>query len=215
MFMDIQAIWDQACVVMHREMTEVTFNTWIKAALRPIGAEGDTFYIEAVTDFYYSFVVPRYSVLIGNSLSEVAGRPIKAKILTPTQADKYRAGAAVEDKPTERANLNPKYTFDTFIVGPSNNQHFNLYSSIECQVVPANGYSEGQVQQAIAEVFRQEMPTTATFEYSNMSREVAEQAGSNTTTVIYCICVVLIYLILGVMDSRVAVDKALASRILV
>ncbi|MBO6059372.1 MAG: efflux RND transporter permease subunit [Bacteroidaceae bacterium] len=83
------------------------------------------------------------------------------------------------------------------IVGPSNNQHFNLYSSIECQVVPANGYSEGQVQQAIAEVFRQEMPTTATFEYSNMSREVAEQAGSNTTTVIYCICVVLIYLILG------------------
>ena len=82
-------------------------------------------------------------------------------------------------------------------VGPSNNQHFNLFSCIECQVVPASGYSEGQVQQAIAEVFRQEMPATATYEYSNMSREVAEQAGSNTTTLIYCICAVLIYLILG------------------
>ena len=74
--MDIQAIWDQACMVMHREMTEVTFNTWIKAALHPLGAEDDQFYIEAVTDFYYSFVVPRYSVLISNSLSEVAGRPV-------------------------------------------------------------------------------------------------------------------------------------------
>ena len=93
--MDIQAIWSQACAAMHREMTEVTFNTWIRAALRPLGAEGDQFYIEAVTDFYYSFVVPRDSVLISNALSEVAGRPVKAKILTPAQAEKYRAGAAI------------------------------------------------------------------------------------------------------------------------
>lgn len=83
------------------------------------------------------------------------------------------------------------------IVGPSNNQHFNLFSSITCQIVAANGYSEGQVQEVIAEVFRQEMPTTATYEYSGMSRETAETAGSNTTTIIYCICVILIYLILG------------------
>ncbi len=83
------------------------------------------------------------------------------------------------------------------MVGPSNNQHFNLFSSIECQVVPASGYSEGQVQEVIAEVFRQEMPTTATYEYSSMSRETAEAAGSNTTTLIYCICIVLIYLIMA------------------
>ncbi len=83
------------------------------------------------------------------------------------------------------------------IVGPSNNQHFNLFSSIECQVVPASGYSEGQVQEVIAEVFRQEMPNTATYEYSSMSRETAEAAGSNTTTLIYCICIILIYLIMG------------------
>ena len=83
------------------------------------------------------------------------------------------------------------------IVGPSNNQHFNLFSSIECQVVPASGYSEGQVQDVIKEVFRQEMPSTATYEYSGMSRETAETAGSNTTTMIYCICVILIYLILA------------------
>ncbi len=83
------------------------------------------------------------------------------------------------------------------IVGSSNNQHFNLFSSITCQVVPANGYSEGEVQEVIAEVFRQEMPQTATYEYSSMSRETAEQAGSNTTTLIYCICIILIYLIMG------------------
>ena len=83
------------------------------------------------------------------------------------------------------------------IVGPSNNQHFNLFSSIECQVAPAGGYSEGQVQEVIKEVFRETMPSTATYEYSSMSRETAEMAGSNTTTLIYCICIVLIYLIMG------------------
>ena len=137
--MDIQAIWDQACAVMHREMTEVTFNTWIKAALKPLGAAGDQFYIEAVTDFYYSFVVPRYSVLIGNSLSEVAGRPIKAKILTPSQAEKYRSGAAVEEKPAENANLNPKYTFDTFVVGSNN--RFAHAAALAVAEAPADAYN--------------------------------------------------------------------------
>ena len=85
----------------------------------------------------------------------------------------------------------------TEIVGPSNNQHFNLFSSIECQVSAAGGYSEGQVQEVIKEVFRETMPSTATYEYSSMSRETAEAAGSNTTTLIYCICIVLIYLIMG------------------
>ena len=83
------------------------------------------------------------------------------------------------------------------IVGPSNIQHFNLFQSITCSITTANGYSEGEAQQAIEEVFRQEMPTTATYEYSGMSREVAEAAGSNATALIYIICVVLIYLILG------------------
>ena len=83
------------------------------------------------------------------------------------------------------------------IVGPSNIEHFNLFQSITCQVVPASGYSEGEAHKAIAEVFRQEMPASATYEYSGMSREVEEQAGSNATAVIYLICAILIYLILA------------------
>ncbi|MBR6866960.1 MAG: efflux RND transporter permease subunit [Prevotella sp.] len=83
------------------------------------------------------------------------------------------------------------------IVGPSNIQHFNLFQSITTSITTAGGYSEGQAHKAIEEVFRQEMPPTATYEYSDMSREVEESANSNTTTIIYIICVVLIYLILA------------------
>ena len=83
------------------------------------------------------------------------------------------------------------------IVGTSNIEHFNLFQSITCYITAASGYSEGQAHKAIAEVFKETMPVTATYEYSGMSREVAEAEGSNTTTLIYIICVVLIYLILA------------------
>ena len=82
-------------------------------------------------------------------------------------------------------------------VGPSNIEHFNLFQSITCNIMAAIGYSEGQAHDAIAEVFKETMPATATYEYSGMSREVEEASGSNTTALIYIICVVLIYLILA------------------
>ena len=83
------------------------------------------------------------------------------------------------------------------IVGPPNIEHFNLFQSISCFITAGSGYTEGDAHKAIAEVFKEEMPTTATFEYSGMSRELEEAAGSNATAFIYIICAILIYLILG------------------
>ena len=83
------------------------------------------------------------------------------------------------------------------IVGSSSQNHFNLFQSISCSVTPATGYSEAQAQQAIAEVFKDNMPTYCSYEYGSMSREVAASAKDNTTLIIYLICVILIYLILG------------------
>jgi hydrophobe/amphiphile efflux-1 (HAE1) family protein len=83
------------------------------------------------------------------------------------------------------------------IVGPANIEHFNLMQSITCFVTPGSGFTEGDVHRVIAEVFKEEMPATATFEYSGMSRELEEAAGSNATSLIYVICAILIYLILA------------------
>ena len=83
------------------------------------------------------------------------------------------------------------------IVGPANIEHFNLFQSITCFVTAGSGYTEGDAHKAIAEVFKEEMPSTATYEYSGMSRELEEAAGSNATALIYVICAILIYLILA------------------
>ena len=83
------------------------------------------------------------------------------------------------------------------IVGSSSTKHFNLYQSISCSVTPGNGYSEAEAHQVIAEVFKETMPNYCTYEYGSMSREVEESAKSNMTVLIYLICIILIYLILG------------------
>ena len=83
------------------------------------------------------------------------------------------------------------------IVGSSSMKRFNLIQCISCFVSQASGYSEAQAHKAIAEVFRQTMPTSSTFEYGSMSREVEESSNSNMTVLIYGICIILIYLILG------------------
>lgn len=83
------------------------------------------------------------------------------------------------------------------VVGSASVEHFNLYQSITCSVMSASGYSEGDAHKAIAEVFKEVMPAGYSYEYSGMSREVEESAGSNATALIYVICVILIYLILA------------------
>ena len=83
------------------------------------------------------------------------------------------------------------------IVGASSIEHFNLFQSITCFVQAAGGYTEGDAHKVIAEVFKETMPNGYSYEYSGMSRELEEAAGSNATALIYIICVILIYLILA------------------
>ena len=83
------------------------------------------------------------------------------------------------------------------VEGAEIDTRFNLYSSIKAQVNAAPGYSNGEVQKAIAEVAEQVMPTGYGYEYGGMSREEAETSSGYQTIFIYVICIVLIFLILS------------------
>ena len=135
--MNVKAIWDNACARMREDMTEVTYSTWIAAALRPLDAAEDRFYVEAVKDFYHQFVVPRYSDKIAAALREVTGRDIRLTIMTPRQAEEYRNGANPLKRPAPQ--LNDKYTFDTFVVGSGN--RFAHAASLAVAEAPAEAYN--------------------------------------------------------------------------
>lgn len=134
---NVKAIWEGACSRMREEMTEVTYSTWIAAALRPLDFADDRFYVEAVTDFYHQFVVPRYSDRIAAALREVTGRDIRLTIMTPRQAEEYKSGANPLKRPAPQ--LNDKYTFDTFVVGSGN--RFAHAASLAVAEAPAEAYN--------------------------------------------------------------------------
>ena len=77
---------------------------------------------------------------------------------------------------------------------------FNMYSSIAVNGTAADGYSSGDAIRAIQEVAAQVLPKGYGYDFDGITREEA-QTGSNTT-IIFGICILLIYLILSGRRQR-------------
>ena len=86
--------------------------------------------------------------------------------------------------------------------GAENLDRFNMFPAITVQGMPASGYSSGDIIAAIQEVAKTSLPTGFGYEFSSMTREEAQLAESHSTTIIYIIAIVFIYLILcGLYES--------------
>ena len=93
------------------------------------------------------------------------------------------------------------------VLGAEVAKRFNLYNTITVNVNAAEGYSTGEVQQAIKEVAEQMLPTGYGYEYGGMAREEASSGGAQTVFV-YVLCVVLVYLILSCLYESFLVPLA-------
>ena len=135
--MDTAQLWEKTCDILRADMTSVTYDTWIKAPLKPIALDGDTFVLQTATLFFKQHLSSRYTIQIENALSKAASRPLHVRFMTPEEAETYRQPAvSAVPKP---AFLNPKYTFDSFVVGNS-----NRFAHAACLAVaesPADAYN--------------------------------------------------------------------------
>ena len=81
------------------------------------------------------------------------------------------------------------------VYGPSNITRFNLFTSIAISATPSDGYSSGQAIQAAEEVAKQVLPQGYGYEFSGLTR--SEKEASNSTAMIFVLCIVFVYLILS------------------
>ena len=95
------------------------------------------------------------------------------------------------------AGMAPVKEFCTLnrVYGPSNINRFNLFTSINANITPADGYSSGDVLKAVTEVSASSLPQGYGYEYSGLTRQ--EQQSSNSTGLIFLLCIVFVYLILS------------------
>ena len=81
------------------------------------------------------------------------------------------------------------------VYGPSNVNRFNLFTCINVNATAADGYSSGQAIKAIEEVAAEVLPDGYGLDYSGLTR--SEQESSNSTGIIFALCLIFVYLILS------------------
>lgn len=83
------------------------------------------------------------------------------------------------------------------IYAPENLARFNMFPSISVNGRAAEGYSSGDAIRAIREVAQEVLPIGYSYDFGGITREEAQ--STNTTAIIFIICITLIYLILAAL----------------
>ncbi|MFU8887271.1 MAG: chromosomal replication initiator protein DnaA [Trueperaceae bacterium] len=123
------AIWDDVLDYVRDQISETEFRTWFKQ-VRPLGISEGVFQLGVPHSFARDWIRNHFGDVLEQALRDL-GAPspkIGFQVVSfnaseqpdmfsqPSQSD-ARAAAA----PRERAQLNPKYVFSNFVVGPNNN----------------------------------------------------------------------------------------------
>ncbi len=165
--MNMEALWEKTCALLYREMAQVSYDTWIENNLSPAQLEGDTLCLRIAMENMRGSITNKYGTLIERCLSEAAGMKMKAEILTRAELSK-RSSGNVEDRNTRPGpQLNPKYTFDNFVVGNAN--RFAQAAALAVAESPAEAYNplfiyggvglgKTHLMQAIGHFIHQESP---------------------------------------------------------
>ncbi len=108
----------------------------------------------------------------------------------------------------DKGEMSPirQYVKLTKVYGSEGLSRFNMFPSIAVNGMPADGYSSGQAIEAIREVAASSLPIGYGFEFSGMSKEEAQ--GSDTTILIFAICIVFVFLILCALYESIFVPMA-------
>lgn len=130
-------LWESALPLIEEEVTPVGFNTWIKTIV-PMAVEGKTIILSVPSIINKNMIEHRYSDLIKNALFEITNAYYE---ITVSIGDKEAKSEATPVKVSETCGqpLNPKYRFESFVVGNSN--RFAHAASLAVAEAPAMTYN--------------------------------------------------------------------------
>ncbi|AWK50286.1 chromosomal replication initiator protein DnaA [Clostridium beijerinckii] len=139
---DLKNLWDKTLDLIKSELSEVSFNTWIKSC-EPISISSDTIKISVPNSFTQDILDKRYKDLVINSIKAVCSKLYKIEFII--MSDGYDKDNTPEIAKSIIVNdemsstLNPKYTFKSFVIGNSN--RFAHAASLAVAESPAKAYN--------------------------------------------------------------------------
>ena len=135
--MNIESLWEQTCVLLAKDMNYVSYDTWVENNMVPTEIRDDTVIITVKMDSMIPMIQKKYLNLIEKCLTESAGKPMKAMMLSKDAAKNLKTNPDVEDE--NDPHLNPKYTFENFVVGSGN--RFAHAAALAVAENPAEAYN--------------------------------------------------------------------------
>ena len=137
---NLDNIWNEVLKLIKVELTEVSFNTWLKT-IEPVNISSNKVILAAPNEFTKGILVGRYLNLIKNAFTQVTQEELDIQFIIPGEEYSVNIGQSIVQETTDnqRSQLNPKYTFDTFVIGNSN--RFAHAASLAVAEAPAQAYN--------------------------------------------------------------------------
>jgi len=136
---NIRDPWENVLELLHNEVSNFQYNTWFKP-MKPVMIDQDHMLILLDDKFIVNLVKQRHQLMIKNAVAISYGRDIQIDFSTEAEMPVTRPQPA---RPAKEESLdlmlNPKYTFDSFVIGASN--RFAHAASLAVAELPADAYN--------------------------------------------------------------------------
>src|SRR5262245_33117099 len=139
-----ESLWNEVAGRLKGALNETTYRTWFAEAE---GAElsDDAFVLGVPNDFTREWIEGHFLGLIGAAVRDVTGQERRVALTVLERAPVDTPSPAAEAKPRHPGNagadsgMNPKYTFDLFVIGSSN--RFAHAAALAVAEAPAQAYN--------------------------------------------------------------------------
>ncbi|WP_243292743.1 chromosomal replication initiator protein DnaA [Bacillus sp. FJAT-47783] len=145
---NIADLWNRALGEIEKKLSKPSFETWLKST-KAHTLQGDILTIIAPNEFARDWLESRYLHLIADTLYELTGEAIGVKFIIPQNQNdedlvpkppiKATPNKGEDSVELPQNMLNPKYTFDTFVIGSGN--RFAHAASLAVAEAPAKAYN--------------------------------------------------------------------------
>jgi chromosomal replication initiator protein len=142
-----EQLWRDASKILQGMLNPELFHRWF-APINPIEVNQDTLVLGVANEFYQIWLQDNFLPLIREAVNQVSRQPLQVRLAVsqglkvppelpqPTAATHEKRSSARTDLDVK---LNPRYTFDSFVVGPNNN--FAHAAALAVAQSPAKAYN--------------------------------------------------------------------------
>lgn len=113
----LTSIWNQVLQELSQEISGVSFDTWIKP-IRPVALTETAIRLSVPGNLNKNMIMTKFRSMLESCIELAAGRPYDLEVDCDTPEPEK---AAFSDPIRDQNTLNPKYSFEAFVVGNNNN----------------------------------------------------------------------------------------------